>query len=373
MQHPVFIDNDQQLAQFCQQWQKAAVLALDTEFIRTDTFYPIAGLLQVSDGSGSFLIDPLAIEDFSPLSALLADESLVKVLHSCSEDLEVFERLLGQLPRPLFDTQIAAAFDGYGFSLGYQRLTEDMLQVHVAKGETRSNWLQRPLTDSQKHYAALDVEYLPEIYQRLRDSLETKGRLDWCFDECGQLEPRFRDNSNIGIYYLKIKSAWKLDGQQLTLLKTLSRWREQAARELDIPRNRLLKERPCLEIARSMPASLKQLSAIEDIGPKTVRRYGEHILLLVKEVSQLHESALDSPLPRPLPISTGSLLKQLKACVRHRAEQLGLAQELLARKKDYEQLLWSGIEGGEYSLTDSLSGWRKAVIGDELLTKLAEL
>ena len=132
--HSVYVDSDEQLSQLCQQWAGAELLALDTEFIRTDTFYPIAGLLQLSDGKGCFLIDPLTIDDFSPLAALLEDPAIIKVLHSCGEDLEIFDCLFGVLPQPLFDTQIGAALAGMDFSMGYQRLTEELLQQHVPKG-----------------------------------------------------------------------------------------------------------------------------------------------------------------------------------------------------------------------------------------------
>lgn len=217
IEHPTYIDSNETLARFCLQWKRCDMLALDTEFIRTDTFYPKGALLQVSDGKGAFLIDPLTIDDFSPLVNLLVDESIVKVVHSCSEDLEVFDRLFSVLPSPLFDTQIAASMVGYGFSVGYQALTEKMLGIHVAKGETRSNWLQRPLTESQIHYAALDVVYLADMYQILVDSLTAKGRLHWLLDDCRQLVNVDTDQQKINSYYKKVKSAWKLTAQELTL------------------------------------------------------------------------------------------------------------------------------------------------------------
>lgn len=367
LEHPVYIDSNQQLALFCEQWSRSTMLALDTEFIRTDTFFPIGALIQLSDGTECFLIDPLVIDDFSPLKALLVNPDIVKVLHSCSEDLEVFDRLFGVLPEPLIDTQIAATLDGLGFSVGYQRLTEALLQVHVPKGETRSNWLQRPLTDSQIHYAALDVFYLPEMYQRLRDSLEAKGRLGWLQEECVALLSKYRDQDHGERYYTKLKSAWKLNVTQLAVLQTITRWREQQARQRDRPRGRVLKDLSCYEIARLRPRDIKTLAAIDEIGAKTVRKYGAEILKLIKQAQEIGEADLPASLPKPLPPASNDLLKRLKAHIRLRSEQLNIAPEFLVRKRDFEELLRSGHSEGEYQLPESLSGWRQQLIGKSLL------
>ncbi len=149
----------------CQAWRQQPFVALDTEFMRVDTFYPIAGLLQASTGEGAWLIDPLCIDDWTPLAALLDDRGVTKVLHACSEDLEVLLRLTGSLPAPLFDTQLAAAYLNLGFSMGYSRLVQAVLGLELPKGETRSDWLQRPLSETQVSYAAEDVQHLAEVYQ----------------------------------------------------------------------------------------------------------------------------------------------------------------------------------------------------------------
>lgn len=365
--HPVYIDSHELLTRFCHQWSQVGVLALDTEFIRTDTYYPIGALIQVSDGQGCFLIDPLKIEDFEPFKAVLVNPGIIKVLHSCSEDLEVFYRLFGVLPSPLIDTQIAAGLDGYGFSLGYQRMTEALLNIHVPKGETRSNWLQRPLSESQIHYATLDVAYLPEMYRLLTDSLQAKGRLEWLQQDCQRLLDQFSDLDGIAEYYQKVKSAWKLSARQLAVLQAITQWREFKAREWDKPRGRVLKDRSCFEIARIQPSSLKELTAIDEISLKTARKHGEELLALIKTAQQCEREDCPPLMPRPLPPESGTLLKRLKAHVRHRSEQLQLAQELLVRKRDYEALLRSGFHNQAYQLPASLCDWRKELIGNDLL------
>ena len=157
---PVWIAQDDDLAQLCARLRQQAAIAVDTEFMRTDTFYPIAGLIQLGDGKTSYLIDPLAITDVAPLRELMLDEQVVKVLHACSEDLEVFECLLQVVPAPIFDTQIGAAFAGLGFSMGYANLVKTLLHTEIPKDETRSDWLQRPLSASQLKYAALDLSLI---------------------------------------------------------------------------------------------------------------------------------------------------------------------------------------------------------------------
>jgi len=361
IEHPIYVDSDEQLGRLCQQWSTARLLALDTEFIRTDTFFPIAGLLQVSDGSACYLLDPLAIQDFTPFAHLLEDQAIIKVLHSCSEDLEVFDCLFGVLPQPLFDTQIGAALAGMDFSMSYQRLCEALLQQHVPKGETRSNWLRRPLTASQIHYAALDVAYLPAIYDLLTTKLQALGRYNWWLDDCQAVTDRFCDYLPAGQYYTKIKSAWKLAPSELALLQLLASWREQEARLRDVPRGRILKDNSCTGIATRQPQTIQELSLIEDLSPKTLRKEGDAVLAMVKQAQAIAPGDWPAALPRPLPLQAGSLLKNLKALAVQRATELAMPQEMLVRKKDYEVLLRDRV------LPATLEGWRKDIIGDELL------
>ena len=183
-------DNDS-LGQFCAQWQQLPFVALDTEFMRVDTFYPIAGLLQIGDGERAFLIDPLTIDNWQPLAQLLENPAVVKVLHACSEDLEVLLRLTGSLPAPLFDTQLAAAYLNLGFSMGYSRLVSEVLGIDLPKGETRSDWLQRPLSETQISYAAEDAVHLAELFVRLRPKL-SDDKYAWVLEDGAELVANLR-------------------------------------------------------------------------------------------------------------------------------------------------------------------------------------
>ncbi|NTY57428.1 ribonuclease D, partial [Pseudomonas sp. UMC631] len=173
-----WIRDDASLAQQCRDWKQRPYLALDTEFMRVDTFYPEAGLVQVGDGERAWLIDPLLIRDWSPFAEVLEASSVVKVFHACGEDLEVFQRLTGSLPQPLFDTQLAAAYLGMAHSMGYSKLVLEILGLDLPKDETRSDWLQRPLTDMQVRYAAEDVQHLAEVYVKLAPRLP-EHKLAW--------------------------------------------------------------------------------------------------------------------------------------------------------------------------------------------------
>lgn len=370
IQSAIYVDSDQQLNDLCQSWLLCDVLILDTEFIRTQTFYPIAGLIQLSDGNSCYLIDPLAINDFSSFATLLTNEKIIKVLHSCSEDLDVFHQLMGVIPAPILDTQIGAAVVGYGFSLSYQKIVEQVLGTHIEKGETRSDWLQRPLTESQHHYAILDVLYLSQVYEHLLSELESLGRKEWWLEECSKLSTNYYEANKLEGYYLKVKSAWKLSRPQLNCLQKLTIWREKQARERNRPRGRILKDNACFELAQKLPDNLQQLSVIKDVPPGVVRKHGEALLELIQSALNENPEHFPKRLPRPLPPAAGSVLRSLKALVKEKAEQLNLPTEILIRKKDYEGLIRSGYASGEYCLPEGLKGWRESVVGNSLIAAL---
>lgn len=369
---PIWIAQDQELAELCARWRQQAAIAIDTEFMRSETFYPIAGLIQVGDGRGCYLIDPLAITDFSPLRELLLDSAVTKVLHSCSEDLEVFQRLLDLVPSPLFDTQIAAAFAGYGFSLGYAGLVKAVLNIDVPKEETRSDWLQRPLSVAQLKYAALDVAHMLVVYGKLLQQLKATGRLQWVKEDCADLVTNARQPDDFTQAYRKVGFAWKLRSQELATLQQLCIWRETEARERNVPRNRLVKEPVLWEIARRQPSDLEQLQRIRDLPPRTLRDYGEQLLAIVAASGASDPASWPERLPPPLAIREAAQLKRLKKHVRDLAEKLDMPVEIFVRKKEYEELLRSGLHGEEFVLPSRLQGWRFEVVGQTLLALAQE-
>ena len=362
-------DNDS-LDQHCAQWQQLPFVALDTEFMRVDTFYPIAGLIQVGDGARAYLIDPLTITHWQPLAALLENPAVVKVVHACSEDLEVLQRLTGSLPAPLFDTQLAAAYLNLGFSMGYSRLVSDVLGIDLPKGETRSDWLQRPLSETQVSYAAEDAVHLAEVYVRLSAQL-SEEKYAWVLHDGAELVSNLRREIDPYEIYRDAKLAWKLSRAQLAVLRELCAWREREARARDLPRNRIIRENALWPLARTQPNNLAALAKIEDMHPRTVRQDGEFLLELIKQAGSLPPDQWPPAIPEPLPVGAAALTKRLRAIGQAEAERLNMAPELMLRKKTLEALLKSGFPNGPYQLPEALRGWRRELMGQALLDSLA--
>ncbi|MDB5982880.1 MAG: ribonuclease [Pseudomonas sp.] len=365
-----WIRDDASLAHHCAEWQSLPFVALDTEFMRVDTFYPIAALLQIGDGSRAYLIDPLLINEWAPLSALLENPAVIKVVHACSEDLEVLLRLTGSLPAPLFDTQLAAAYLNLGFSMGYSRLVQEVLGIELPKGETRSDWLQRPLSETQISYAAEDAVHLAEVYSILQPKLSAEKHA-WLLDDGAELVANLRREIDPYELYRDAKLAWKLSRAQLAVLRELCAWREHEARARNLPRNRIVREHSLWPMARTQPNNLGALAKIDDIHPKTVRQDGEFLINLIKTAASLPPEEWPPALPEPLPIEAATVLKTLRAIGQQYAEQLNMAPELMLRKKTLEALLKSGYPDGPYQLPDSLRGWRRELMGQALLDSLA--
>lgn len=365
-----WVNTNERLQALCEQWSGQKAIALDTEFIRTDTFYPIMGLLQIADTQGIYLVDPLAIENKKPLQELWQNTNVVKIIHSCSEDLEVFNRYLEVLPTPLFDTQIAAAFVGIGSSIGYSNLVELLFGDLIPKDETRSDWLQRPLSDAQLNYAALDVVHLTPIYHELIERLNSQQRLEWVQLECEALITKAGSNDSVAQHYLRIKSAWKLQPKQLAVLKVLSSWRERETRIVDIPRNRLIKDSALFDIAQRLPKTKEQLVELNDVHHRFSNNYGDHCLQLISEVLA-DENDYPERLSAPLNAEQRKLFKQLKAHVVEAAEKISLPAEFLIRKKELEEIV-RHPQQTLLSTPKALSGWREDVIAKSLLLVLSE-
>jgi ribonuclease D len=364
MSPPVWIAENAALADHCAQWSmlaaEGAPLALDTEFVRETTFYPIPGLLQLDAGGTQHLIDPLAITDWAPLRELFLSDA-PKVLHACGEDLEIFHQLLGIAPQPLFDTQVGAALAGLGNSLGYQALVLQVLDVQVDKEHTRSNWVQRPLSAEQCHYAALDVAHLPPLFTHISARLTELGRFDWWREEGERVVRQSRTVVAPDDYYRKLSAGFRLRDRQVLALQRLCAWREVAARERNVPRGRILKDAEILEIAKRMPRDNSQLARIADIDSQRRNAQAATVIRLLQEVEDADATEIPPPVESPFPREWSGRMNRLRDLVAERAVALGMPPEILARKRDCERVLL------DRELPESLQGWRKAVIGDELL------
>ncbi len=233
-----WIDTDAALADAAQHW--GDLIGLDTEFQRTDTFFPLPGLYQIASGTRVDLIDPLQIEDWQPFLDLLLDPGRKKVMHACGEDLELLFRHLQVRPQGLFDTQLAYAFVSPNFSFSYARLVEALAGAELDKGATRSDWRKRPLTPAQLQYAAADVWHLSGVAQLLQHELDTLERSEWFAQDMADYahykEPVPAE------YYRGVKGARRLEPKALVRLQRLCQWREETAMRQDRPRNRVIRD-----------------------------------------------------------------------------------------------------------------------------------
>jgi ribonuclease D len=356
---------------YCQLWQAQDFIALDTEFMRTSTFYPKPGLVQVADNQDCYLIDPLTVTDWSPFAELLDNLNVVKVFHACSEDLEVCHRLSGTTPNPVADTQIGAALGSLGGIMGFQRLVKAVLDLDIDKGETRSDWLHRPLREKQVEYAVADVFYLYQCYERLMTLLTDMGRLSWWQEDCARILSLGQISEDYSQQYRKVKLAWKLRPQEQYVLQQMAIWRERTARIWNVPRSQVVEDNVLWNIARYQPAHQGDL-ARAGMKTRTRERIGDQVLVLIVEALGVDEGQWPDVLQKPLSPQESERLKLMKKEVTACAESIDIPAEMLVKKKTLEALLRSGYPRGPYSLPEPLIGWRKDKIGDELLLSLEQ-
>jgi len=369
---PNWIADNQTLTEVCSLWQGEAYLAVDTEFVRTATFYPKAGLIQITSSHGDYLIDPLAIDDWQPLREIFEHPLIVKVFHACAEDLEVCRQLVGCVPSPLADSQHAAALAGLGGSMGFQRLVSAVLGIDLPKGETRSNWLERPLREEQVQYAVADVHYLYRLYPKLIAQLKKMERESWLAEDCQRLVDQAKAPEVLADYYRRVKLAWKLRAQEQFVLQQLVVWREQQARERDVPRNKVVDDNTLWNLARYKAKNHDQLIR-SGMKPPAARHDGKSLLKIIEQALAIENRYWPKQLDKPLSPQAGQTLKDLKKVIAAKAELLNIPTDVLVKKKALEALLRSGMASGKYSLPESLAGWRKAEIADELVLALTEV
>ncbi len=366
-----WIDTADALNAACDVLGDAALLAVDTEFIRESSFHPVPALLQLSAGKEVYLIDPQAVPATPALCRLLGGDGPLKLLHASGEDLEVIANWSGVILQPLVDTQLAQALLGEDPAMGYQRLVEHWTGEVLPKDETRSDWLERPLSEAQTRYAALDVVYLPPIWAAQRQRLVELERLGWLEDDCAAIVAQAgRTTDNDGEWYRRHRQLWRLSPRATAAYQRLTAWREAEVRSRDMPRNWLVSDKQLFAIAESMPANRYELAAVEGIKPALIKREGDALLSLVREVAHLDEDALPRALPSPLSGPFKRRFKVLKRAVTDTAGQLGVAPELLARRRDLEGLVVADLERQPLPLPE---GWRGTLLADSFARALSDI
>ncbi|MDQ3289584.1 MAG: ribonuclease D [Pseudomonadota bacterium] len=342
-------------------------IGLDTEFIRERTFWPQLALVQiVLERNGTeqiLLVDPLVPGMPAALAPMLADSSILKVMHSPSEDLVAFMHTCGVVPEPLFDTQLAAALAGVGSGLGYQKLVEQVTGVALAKGETRSDWLRRPLSASQLEYAADDVRHLFQMHDALEGQLGALDRREWLAEDATRIVRNARIEAGERWPHLSMRSAHFLDRPAQQRLLRLLRWRDAYARDNDRPRTWILDNELAVAIARNAPADPAALQAQLDAHPKAPRKLGAAIWLALTTPLVDEEHMPDAGVAER---RDKARLRQLQDAVAARSAELGLPDGVLASKRWLESLL----DHGQWP--DALAGWRRAELEPSISPLLAQ-
>ena len=357
---PHLITTQDALEAFCRNIAGAPYVSIDTEFLRDSTFWPKLCLVQAATPEHAAAIDPLADGiDLGPLLDILADEATVKVFHAARQDIEIFVRLMGAPPRPVFDTQIAAMVCGFGDSIGYDKLVASLARAQIDKGARFTNWADRPLSDTQIEYALSDVTHLCVVYERLKSMLETRGRVEWAAEEQAILvDP--------ATYDMDPENAWRRlktrtdKPRFLAVLQAAAAWREREAMRRDQPRNWVMRDDTLLNIAAQAPRDEKTLSRCRGL-PKgfAQSRAGQELLATVAAAAELPASAAPKAEPRRQPdpelLPTVELLRVL---LKRAAEEHGVAQRLIAGAEDMEAIA-AGREA------PALKGWRRKVFGED--------
>ena len=362
----MYIANQEDLEAFAKRAMRSSVLAIDTEFLREKTYYAKLCLLQLATDDETAIVDPFEVEDLRVLAPLLENESAVKLFHAGGQDLEILLREVGVLPRPLFDTQVAAALLGHTQQIGYAALVHAECGVTLKKIDSFTDWSRRPLSDSQLEYAADDVAYLPRMYERMRAQLVELGRLAWLDRDFEDLADPKRYATNERERYRRLKRVSQLSRRQLAAAREVAAWRELEAQRRDVPRKWVVTDEQIVEACKREARTIDELFMVRGMSDRLSTKDARCVVALMS-------SALDAPPDAwPEPDRCGknepnvdAELDLMCALVRLRAKQNGVAFPTLASHDDLARVARGYREG-----VDVLRGWRRSLVGEELLRLL---
>ena len=359
--HPRVITTLADLESFVAQISSARWLALDTEFMRESTYYPILCLIQIATDEVSACIDVLSLDHIDPLLELLRQNSQLKIFHSCRQDLEVLYAEYELIPQPLFDTQVAASILGLDEQISYAELVSQKSSIHLAKTESRTDWKKRPLTEAQIDYALDDVIHLGPLYLQLESDLKEASRIQWLSEECEKL----LQASN---YYVAPEQAWKqvkgtgkLTAKQFYYSRQISQWREQSAQTKNLPRRWLLPDSAILELSQLKNFNGESITqCLKQEAPKSLRHANAITEILQQPIPTEIADNLAAPVDQRLSKEQRTLIKKLMEFTRNRAQQINTSASLLANRKSLVDL----VLGHQSKVS---TGWRKQQIGEDLL------
>lgn len=363
----MYIADQEALEAFVDRARSSSILAIDTEFLREKTYYAKLCLLQMATDDEVVIVDPFEVDDLSVLATLLEDEGIVKLFHAGSQDLEILHREIGVLPSPVFDTQIAATLLGHVQQIGYGALVNSVCGVALKKSDSFTDWSLRPLQDSQLDYAADDVVYLPRIYRAMVKRLEEKGRLTWLKNDFEELSNPGRYEEDPRTRYRRLKRVNQLSRRQMSAAREVAAWREMEAQKRDVPRKWILTDEQIVEACRREPRSIDDLFMVRGLRERVTTRDARTIVGLMAKGMSLPESELpEIDRAAKNEPNVDAEIDLMNALVRLRAHENDIATQTLASHSDLAMVARGYTEG-----IDVLKGWRRALVGEELLDLIA--
>ena len=359
----MYITDRKQLKEFADRAKRSAVLAVDTEFLREKTYWPRLCLIQLATEEESVVVDPFRVKDLSDLAELFVDERIVKLFHAAGQDMELIVHEMGVVPKPVFDTQIAASLLGDMLQIGYGSLVLNECNVKLKKADSFTDWSRRPLTDSQIQYALDDVIYLPRIYRSMKERLEKLGRLSWLDRDFEELSDPERYKVDPYERFKRLKRVNQLTPQQLSAARKVAAWRETQAMKRNIPRKWVVTDEQIVEICKREPRTLDELFMVRGVSNTLKTDDARRVLAACKQGldapedawPELNKSYKSEPNVDPQVDLLYSLGKV-------RAKEAGVAFGVLASHADLAKLV-----RGHYEEVDILKGWRRHLVGEELL------
>lgn len=352
-----------ELAELCQELAAADFVAVDTEFMRETTYWPKLCLIQAASPGVEAVVDPLASVDLKPFLDLMANASVLKVFHAARQDLEIFQKLGAALPRPVFDTQIAAMAAGYGDTVAYDALVQQVLKRRLDKSSRFTDWSRRPLSESQLAYALADVTHLRDLYPRLKQSLEQRDRLSWLDEEhAALLDPEIYDTTPEKSWRrLKLR---KTTADYVLALQVASAWRERQAQQRDVPRGRIVKDEALYEIAEHRPKAAGDFDRMRAVprGFGNSRAAQDLLQALDRAFADPNRPHFKYERPPPVPPGLGPTVELLKVLLRYEADAHEVAPRLIASAADVE-----AIAASDEADVPAMRGWRRKVFGERAL------
>ncbi len=357
----LFIESQSTFEKFLAQAQKSEYLAIDTEFLREKTYWPKLCLLQMAIEGAQAIVDPFKLSDMTPLASVLNNRRVVKIFHAGTQDIEILLHETGTTPKNIFDTQVAATLIGSSQQIGYGGLVQSVCGVHLKKEDSFTDWSRRPLTQSQIDYAGDDVAYLPQLYHKIKQELQSLGRLDWLTDDFRQMEDPKVYEPDPRNRWRHLKRVSRLNRKQMAIAREVAAWRENRAQAANVPRKWVMTDEQVIEVCKRAPQTIDQLFMVRGLSDKMSTKEARELVSVVEDGLNVPEQDWPKPITQHKNgTNVDEIVDLMTAMVRKVAKENNIAAQTLASHSDLVEL----ARGHDAEL---LHGWRKSMIGNDLV------